>query len=218
VSRRRARWKGYQGRINPPRLVFIDETLAKTSMTPQRGWGARGQRLIEGAPHGHWHSMTFIAALRHDRIEAPFVLDGPVNGTSFQAYIEQVLVPTLAPAMWWSWTISDSTRGRPSARPSGRQTRTCSVFRLTARISTQQSGLCKAETDAARDVRANSRSDMAQNWRFSRPLYPKRMRNPSRQCRICFKLISARCSWRRVTPERIRWRIWRCPQSGLQRT
>lgn len=97
VARRRARWKRHQGRIDPARLVFIDETWAKTNMAPLRGWAPKGQRLIGRAPHGHWRTMTFIAALRHDRIDAPFVLDGPVNGAAFRAYVEQVLVPTLAP-------------------------------------------------------------------------------------------------------------------------
>lgn len=59
-------------------------------MAPLRGWAPKGERLIGHAPHGHWRTMTFIAALRHDRIDAPFVLDGPVNGASFQAYVEKV--------------------------------------------------------------------------------------------------------------------------------
>ena len=59
--------------------------------------GAEGERLIGRAPHGHWRAMTFIAALRHDRIDAPFVLDGPVNGEAFRAYVEQLLAPTLSP-------------------------------------------------------------------------------------------------------------------------
>lgn len=97
MSRRRARWKRYQDRIDPSRLVFIDETWAKTNMAPLRGWAPKGERLIGRAPHGHWRTMTFIAALRHNRIDAPFVLDGSVNGASFQAYVEKVLVPTLRP-------------------------------------------------------------------------------------------------------------------------
>jgi transposase len=64
-------------------------------MTPLRGWGPKGRRLVAKAPHGHWKTMTFIAALRCDRIDAPLVIDGPINGESFAAYVEQVLVPTL---------------------------------------------------------------------------------------------------------------------------
>ena len=75
--------------------MFIDETWAKTNMAPLRGWAAKGQRLIGHAPFGHWNTMTFVAALRHDGIVAPFVLDGPINGESFRAYVEQVLVPDL---------------------------------------------------------------------------------------------------------------------------
>ena len=79
------------------RLVFIDETWAKTNMTPTRGRCRRGERLVDRVPHGHWRTLTFLAALRSDRIDAPCVLDGPVNGRSFLAYVEQILVPSLKP-------------------------------------------------------------------------------------------------------------------------
>lgn len=95
VARRRVRWRRHQSRLDPARLVFIDETWAKTNMAPLRGWCARGRRLVGKVPHGHWQTMTFIAALRHDRISAPCVIDGPINGESFLAYVEQLLVPTL---------------------------------------------------------------------------------------------------------------------------
>ena len=65
-------------------------------MAPLRGWGPRGQRLEARVPHGHWKTLTFIAALRHDRIDAPWVIDGPINGDTFAVYVRQVLVPTLA--------------------------------------------------------------------------------------------------------------------------
>ena len=81
--------------MDAERLVFIDETWVKTNMAPIRGWCRRGQRLIGKAPHGRWRTLTFIAALRVDRIEAPCVFDGPINGESFLAHVEQVLVPTL---------------------------------------------------------------------------------------------------------------------------
>jgi len=64
-------------------------------MAPLRGWGLRGQRLEAKVPHGHWKTLTFIAALRHDRIEAPWVIDGPINGALFNAYIATQLLPTL---------------------------------------------------------------------------------------------------------------------------
>ena len=77
--------------------MFIDETWAKTNMTPIRGCAPRGQKLVARAPFGKWRTLTFIAALRHDRIDAPCVLDGPINGLSFTTWVEQFLVPTLEP-------------------------------------------------------------------------------------------------------------------------
>ena len=96
VARRRARWQKYQGRLDPKRLVFIDETWAKTNMTRRHGRCARGARLVAKVPHRRWRTLTFLAALRHDRIEAPCVIDGPINGISFLAYVEQSLLPTLS--------------------------------------------------------------------------------------------------------------------------
>jgi transposase len=66
-------------------------------MAPLRGRGARGRRLIAHAPHAHWKTMTFIAALRHDRVDAPWVLDGPINGQAFKTYVETQLLKTLRP-------------------------------------------------------------------------------------------------------------------------
>ena len=97
IARRRARWKTHQGRLDPRRLVFLDETWAKTNMTRRHGRCRRGARLVAKVPHGRWRTLTFLAALRHDRITAPCVLDGPINGASFHAYVEQFLVPTLSP-------------------------------------------------------------------------------------------------------------------------
>jgi transposase len=73
----------------------LDETWVKTNMAPLRGWGPRGQRLVACVPHGHWRTLTFIAALRQDRIAAPWVIDGPINGELFRLYVERVLIPTL---------------------------------------------------------------------------------------------------------------------------
>jgi len=66
-------------------------------MTPLRGWGPVGERVLATAPHGHWNTMTFLAALRNDRIDAPWLIDGPINGEIFLLYIEQILIPALRP-------------------------------------------------------------------------------------------------------------------------
>lgn len=83
--------------MNPKSLVFVDETWTSTNMAPRYGRGPKGQRVEGVAPHGHWKTTTFVAALRHDRITAPCVFDGPINGTAFKAWIEQALAPTLEP-------------------------------------------------------------------------------------------------------------------------
>jgi transposase len=83
-------------RLEAKRLVFIDETWAKTNMTRRHGRCARGTRLVARVPQARWRTLTFLAALRCDRIVAPCVIDGPINGTSFRAYVEQCLVPALS--------------------------------------------------------------------------------------------------------------------------
>jgi len=95
VARRRAQWKCYQHKVDARRFVFIDETWTKTNMTRLGGWCAHGQRLVDRVPHGHRHTMTFLAALRCDGIYAPCVLDQPINGASFLSWVQQCLAPTL---------------------------------------------------------------------------------------------------------------------------
>src|SRR5271157_4481027 len=97
VKRRREQWRAYQDRIDPKRLIFIDETWTKTNMAPLRGWGPRGSRVIGKAPFKRWKTMTFIAALRHDGIAAPCLFDGPINGAVFLAWVRESLVPALNP-------------------------------------------------------------------------------------------------------------------------
>ena len=97
VARRRSQWTKYQDRIDVGRLVFIDETWTRTDMAPLRGWAPRGSRLVAKVPHGRWKTMTFLAALRHDRIDAPWFIEGPIDGESFRLYVTEVLLPTLRP-------------------------------------------------------------------------------------------------------------------------
>jgi len=97
VKARRQAWFESQLDLDPERLVFIDETWTTTNMARKCGREQKGERLRASVPHGHWKTTTFIGGLRCDRMTAPMVLDGPVNGQWFQAYVDQVLVPTLSP-------------------------------------------------------------------------------------------------------------------------
>ena len=97
MARKRARWQALKRRLEADRLVFVDETWIKTDMAPLRGWAEKGKRLKGFAPHGRWRTMTFLAGLRTDGLSAPYVFDGPINGSCFQAWVEQLLVPTLRP-------------------------------------------------------------------------------------------------------------------------
>ena len=93
--KRREAWFDNQPDLDPERLVFIDETWASTNMARLRGRAPKGERLRTGIPHGHWRTTTFVAGLRLTGMVAPMVLDGPINGHAFQAYVDQVLVPQL---------------------------------------------------------------------------------------------------------------------------
>jgi transposase len=81
--------------LDPARLVFIDETAVSTNMARLRGRAPRGVRLVGHVPLGEWKTITFVAALRHDKMTAPMVVDGPMTGEMFLAYVEQCLVPML---------------------------------------------------------------------------------------------------------------------------
>src|SRR4030081_2652565 len=95
VAAARAELKAEQPRLHAPRLVFIDETAVTTKMVRHYGRSPRGERLVAKVPHGHWKTLTLIAALRIDGLTAPYVVDGAMDGPSFLAYVEQVLAPTL---------------------------------------------------------------------------------------------------------------------------
>ena len=95
VAEHRRMWRVWQRYMDPERFVFIDETGASTNMVRRYGWALRAERLVQAAPHGHWRTTTFVAGLRSTGLVAPLVLDGPMNGPAFLAYVEQFLAPTL---------------------------------------------------------------------------------------------------------------------------
>src|SRR5216683_2710178 len=95
VARARRRWKREQAVLDSTRLVFIDETAANTKMVRLSGRCLRGERLVGRVPHGHWKTLTFVAALRRNGVMAPFVVDGAMSGKTFLAYVKRCLAPTL---------------------------------------------------------------------------------------------------------------------------
>jgi transposase len=97
VARRRRRWRTWQRHLDAGHFLFLDETATATNMTRRDGRCPAGRRLVAAVPHGHWKTTTLIAGLRQSGITAPLVLDGPMTGRAFRAYVEQFLVPVLAP-------------------------------------------------------------------------------------------------------------------------
>ncbi len=93
----RREWVEQQPTLDAARLVFLDETGASTNMARTHGRAPRGVRCIASVPHGHWQTTTFIAGLRVGEISAPMVLDGPMDGEAFLAYVRTFLCPTLTP-------------------------------------------------------------------------------------------------------------------------
>jgi len=93
----RARWRRAMAHVDPSRLVFLDESAAKTNLTRRRGRAPRGQRVVEHVPAGHWHTTTMLCGLGVDRVEAPLVIEGAMEAMVFRGYVERILVPVLRP-------------------------------------------------------------------------------------------------------------------------
>jgi len=93
----RQAWETRLAHVDPSRLVFLDETGAKTNMTRLYARAKKGERARDYVPHGHWHTTTLVAALTVRGARAPMVLDGPMDRLAFEAYVGQVLIPALAP-------------------------------------------------------------------------------------------------------------------------
>jgi transposase len=96
VKARREAWFELQPDLDPAKLIFVDETGATTKMARLRGRSPRGERCRAAVPHGHWKTTTLVAGLRLDGLSAPMLIDGAMNGAAFTAWVERLLVPTLA--------------------------------------------------------------------------------------------------------------------------
>ena len=95
--RQRQRWFDRQLDLDPERVAFIDETWTAAYMTRSHGRCPKGERLRMGFPHGHRKTTTLVAGLRMTGMIAPMVLDGPINGDWFEAYVTKALIPELRP-------------------------------------------------------------------------------------------------------------------------
>lgn len=95
VAEARRRWTSDQPRLDPAKLVFVDETGASTKMARLYGRAKRGRRVVGRVPWGHWKTVTFVAGLRLDGFAAPFVIDCAMNGAIFVEYLQQCLAPSL---------------------------------------------------------------------------------------------------------------------------
>ena len=93
----REHWRALMRALDPCRLICLDESGASTNMARRFGRSPRGERCVAAIPHGHWKTTTFTAGLRTDGLVAPMLLDGPMDGVAFEAYLRQVLVPVLRP-------------------------------------------------------------------------------------------------------------------------
>lgn len=93
----RQAWFEDQAGLDPERLIFIDESGLSTKMARLRGWAAKGERCRAAIPHGHWKTITFVGGLTLSGFAAPMLLDGPMDGECFLAWVEQMLAPALRP-------------------------------------------------------------------------------------------------------------------------
>lgn len=112
VQAARREWQGAQPALDITKLVFLDETGASTNMARRYGRAPRGERCLASVPHGHWHTTTFVAGLRHDDITAPMVADGAMTGALFLKYVQHFLCPTLHPG---DIVIADNLRSHKVA-------------------------------------------------------------------------------------------------------
>jgi DDE superfamily endonuclease len=201
VARRRAQWKKFQGRPDPARLVFVDETWAKTNMAPLRGWAPVGQRLHAKVPYGRWKTMTFIAALRCDRIDAPFVFDQPINGASFTQWVEEQLCPTLRPG---DIVILDnlSSHKKPAVRAAirARGARLLFLPPYRPRFQPDQTGIRQAQAPTAQKRRADTGGHMATDRILARRLLPTGVRQLPQELRICVNVMSSDSSCHAPSP------------------
>ena len=154
-------------------------------MTRLRGWAPRGQRLVDKVPQGKWKTATFLAALRNDRIDAPCLFDGPINGERFRAYVEQFLVPTLKPGDAVILDNLGSHKGK-AVRKAIRDVGARLVFlpKYSPDLNPIEQGLRQVQNSAAKGGSAKLRGDLRRLRQNPCPVPARRMRRIPQQRRI----------------------------------
>ena len=189
MARKPRFWKKCQGRRAPEQLVFIDETRARTNMTRTCGWSPCGEKLLAKVAQGHWKTLAFLAALRSDRIDAPLVLEGPINGTSFAAYPKQCLVPTLWPG---NIVIIDNlgSHKSPAIRKALREAGARLLFLppYSPDLKPIEAGLRQTQNAAPQGRRTHPRGNLERHRNTAYSLQARRIHKLSQKLRICVKL------------------------------
>ena len=162
-------------------------------MAPLRGWAERGARLLSKVPYGHWNTMTFIVALRSDRIEAPWLLDGPINGESFRTYVEKVLVPTLLPGDLVIMDNLGSHKG-PAIRRAIRNAgaRLFLLPKYSPDLNPIEQVFAKLKHLLRKSRSPHSRSRLQRHRPATRQLYARGVRQLLQEFRVYPNLISSR--------------------------
>ena len=172
-----------QPRIDASGFVFIDETWTKTNMTPLYGWSPVGERCVSCVPHGHWLTQTFVAGLTPLGLIAPYVFDGPINGESFIAYVEQMLVPELSKH---NTVILDNLGSHKSeaVRKAIRATGARLFFLppLQPRPQPDRTGLCQNQASAAQSQATHHHGRLANHRTAPQCLLTRRMPKLLHQC------------------------------------
>ena len=176
-----------QGVFDPARLVFIDETSTSTNMARLRGRCRRGERLIGRVPQGHWKTVTFVAGLRHNKMVAPFVVDGPMNRASFLAYLEQCLRPILRRGDFVIIDNLPAHKGVAVERLIAAARATLLYLpKYSPDLNPIEQAFQQTEGASAQGRRTNCSSSLSPNWKVGCQIRRQRMQKLLPPRRLCF--------------------------------
>ena len=185
-----------QGMFDPARLVFLDETATSTNMVRLRGRCPRGERLIDHVPHGHWKTITFVAGLRRRAMVAPLVLDGPMNATTFVAYLKECLVPKLKRGdvvMMDSLPVHRVAGVREVIEAAGAKLRYLPKY--SPGSQPDRASLQQTQGASPKSCRTNHSAPLPQDRRACGRIQPPRMHQLLPTCRIRVYVIGICSNW-----------------------